>query len=421
MIDCSICSKHALGRRATNNGRPRCFACQAAEQIDAALTGPAGTLRPELKPVRDALAETAQPRSLLANWRDLASMRLLIEIAQGRLDLSHDSLDAQPQVFSVTYLRAMLVATGALPPRDENAAGLHRYVNEVVAKTTDPELRGVFTRYARWHVVGRARADRHGHISATTAGRCRAEIQCAKAFLDHLTAHGHDLDDCSQARVDDWISSDRNRRLAFIRWLKRNGYLRLVTLPEPVTPKDPGHDIDPRVQLERARYFLHDPGSASVEDRAAACLILLYAQSVTKIVALTTSDIEVRNGDTYLALGPEPLLLIPPLDALVAALPLAKPFGAASTLADSRWLFTGKNPGAHLHPASLIRRMQTLDIAARASRNSALLHLASTTPPAVFANVVGVSIGAATRWAVHAGSAWNNYAAMRGEGTVESR
>ncbi len=29
----------------------------------------------------------------------------------------------------------------------------------------------------------------------------------------------------------------------------------------------------------------------------------------------------------------------------------------------------------------------------RASRNTALLHLASTTPPAVFANVIGVDIG----------------------------
>lgn len=66
VIDCSICHQQALGRRTTNNGRPRCFACQATVQIDAALTGPDGVIRPELKPVRDALVATDRPRSLLS-------------------------------------------------------------------------------------------------------------------------------------------------------------------------------------------------------------------------------------------------------------------------------------------------------------------------------------------------------------------
>lgn len=408
VIDCSICGQHALGRRTTNNGRPRCFACQAAQQITAALTSPDGTIRPELKSVRDALAEIERPRSLLSNRRNLASLRLLSDIARGQVELSHHALDAQPQVFSVTYLRAILVAAGALPPRDENAARLHRYAAEAVTDVGDPELRGVLTRYARWHVLGRAKTNRHGHISAAVAGRCRGDIQAARSFLEHLTAHGHDLDNCPQHCVDSWLTTGRSRRLGFIRWLKRNGCLPRTRLPDPVPQKDPGHDVDPDVQLKLARRLLHDPDAASIEDRAAACLILLYAQPVAKIVTLTTRDIKVRDGDTYLGLGPEPLLLIPPLDALVTAFPVPKPFGTASTLADDRWLFTGKNAGTHLHPASLTRRMQNLGITTRASRNTALLHLASTTPPAVFASL---GIGTATRWTGLAGAAWNSYAA----------
>ena len=123
--------------------------------------------------IGDALTELRQPRSLLSNWRGLASLRLLTDIAAGRLDLSHDALDAQPQVFSVNYLRAMLVTAGALPPRDENATRLHRYVIESVTGITDPELRGVLTRYARWHVAGRAKTDRHGRLSPHVAARCR--------------------------------------------------------------------------------------------------------------------------------------------------------------------------------------------------------------------------------------------------------
>ena len=374
-------------------------------------TVPDGTIRPELTGVRDALTELRQPRSLLSNWRGLASLRLLTDIAQGRLDLSHDTLDARPQVFSVNYLRALLVAADALPARDENATRLHRYAAEVVAQVTDPEMRGVFTRYARWHVAGRAKTDRHGHLAAHVAARCRGDIQTAKSFLDHLTACGHDLDDCPQACIDAWLGGpSRNARLSFIRWLKQGGYLARARLPEPIAPKDPGHDADPDEQLALARRLLHDPDSASIEDRASACLILLYAQPAAKIAALTTSDITVRDGDTYLTLGPEPLLLIPPLDALVTALPVTKPFGTASALADPRWLFTGKNAGTHLHPTPLMHRMNRLGIITRPSRNTALLHLASTTPPAVFASLIGINIGTATHWTTLTGSAWNSYA-----------
>jgi hypothetical protein len=409
-IDCSVCHRHALGRRTTNNGRPRCFACQATARVNAALIGTDGEILPELKPVRDALVATARPRSLLSNWHDHASLHLLAEIAQSRIELTHDALDRRPQTFSVTYLRSMLVAAGALPPRDEHATRLHRYAAEIVADIDHPELRGVLTRYARWHVVGRAQTNRHGHITAAVAGRCRGEIQTAKAFLDHLTVHGHNLDDCPQDCLDAWLTNDRSRRLGIVRWLKRNGYLTRTRLPDPVPEKDPGHDIDPSRQLELARQLLHDPNSASVEDRAAGCLILLYAQPATKIVTLTTNDIHIDGDDTYIRLGPEPLLLISPLDELLGALPVDKPFGTATILADQRWLFTGKNAGAHLHPSSLMRRMHNIGILARASRNTALLHLASTTPPAVFADLIGVHVGTATRWAALAGASWNAYA-----------
>src|SRR5699024_2755134 len=77
------------------------------------------------------------------NWHDLASLRLLSDIAAGRLELRHEALDALPQVFSVTHLRALLIVAGALPARDENITRLHRHAAHVVADVADPEMRGV--------------------------------------------------------------------------------------------------------------------------------------------------------------------------------------------------------------------------------------------------------------------------------------
>lgn len=54
-------------------------------------------------------------------------------------------------------------------------------------------------------------------------------------------------------------------------------------------------------------------------------------------------------------------------------------------------------------------RMNRIMIITRASRNTALFHLASTARPAVFAFLIGINIGTATRWATLTDSAWNSH------------
>jgi hypothetical protein len=101
VIDCSLCGRQALGRRTTNGGLPRCFACQAAGQIDAALTSPDGSIRPELMPVRAALTELERPRSLLNNWHSPASRVRLTRRRQHR----HRDLLGRARRGLLEYLR----------------------------------------------------------------------------------------------------------------------------------------------------------------------------------------------------------------------------------------------------------------------------------------------------------------------------
>ena len=65
--------------------------------------------------------------------------------------------------------------------------------------------------------------------------------------------------------------------------------------------------------------------------------------------------------------------------------------------------------------------LNKLGITTRASRNAAMLHLAASVPPAVFASLIGISIGATTRWAEYAGSNWTTYAAIRTKATASPR
>ncbi|WRS29183.1 hypothetical protein U6G28_06495 [Actinomycetaceae bacterium MB13-C1-2] len=313
----------------------------------------------------------------------------------------------------MNYLRSVLVTAGALPQRDENVIRVERHVTQATKNLLDPSHRTILTRYANWYVLRCFHTHQDGPMSANVAGRCRENIDMARGFLNHVASSGYSLDDCPQIIVDQWLTEQRNRRIAFVRWLKNNGHLHQVQSPDSMREKDPNHQIDPDQQLALARHLLHNPDSASIEDRAAACLILLYAQPASKIITLTTDSVEIRDDDTYLHLGPEPLLLIPPLDTLIKALPVSKPFGTASTLADKKWLFTGKNAGGHVHSRSMMHRMNQLGIYIRSSRNTALLTLAVSTPPAVFASLIGINTSTATRWAALAGASWTNYAAIR--------
>jgi len=412
-IDCTVCGQYALGRRTTRNGKAWCFGCQATDRIDRLLAGPDGSIADGIKNVRDVLVATGRPRSVLSNWRNIESLSLLAKLACQPDQLSHELLDAEGDRFSVGYLRALLVAAGSLPERDEYAIRLRRFAARVIEEVADPQHRQVLSRYARWHVVARAKPDRHGQLRPATTDRCRREIRAAQRFLGHLERRGRSVDDCAQADLDSWLASGRSRQMGFPRWLLDYGHLPGLVLPDVVPDAGPRGQVDQEEHWAIIRRMLHDSTSASVEDRAAACLVLLYAQPVSRIVALTTDDLDVTDDGTYLRLGPEPLLLPPPLDALVTSLPIAKPFGAASTLADERWLFPGKWAGHHQHPTSLMGRLNKLGITTRASRNAAMLHLSATVPPAVFASLIGISIGAATRWAEYAGSNWTTYAAIR--------
>ena len=421
MVGCTVCGQHALGRRTTRNGKAWCFACQATDRIDRLLAGPDGTISAGIKEVRDVLVTTQRPRSILNNWDRVESLSLLARLARQHDRLSHELLDAEGDRFSVSYLRALLVATGVLPDRDEHATRLRRFAAAVIDEVADPRHQQTLGRYARWHVIARAKPDRHGQLSPAVADRCRQEIRTAQRFIDHLEARGQTVNDAAQADLDTWLSKRRGMHIRFPRWLLDNGYLSGLALPDPVPAAGPRSYVDQDEHWAFVRRMLNDETSGSVEDRAAACLVLLYAQPVSKIVALTTDDLTTGDDGTYLRLGPEPLLLPPPLDGLVTSLPVAKPFGAASTLADERWLFPGKWAGHHQHPTSLMGRLNKLGITTRASRNAAMLHLAATVPPAVFASLIGISVGAATRWTEYAGGNWTTYAAIRTKGTASPR
>ncbi len=103
--------------------KDHCARCSLGRRARDLLSAGTGTITPKLTGVLDAITAARQPRSAL-NWlRAGAGASLLADVAAGRLPVTHDALDTHPRRRAADYLRHMLTANGALPPRDEEMEG----------------------------------------------------------------------------------------------------------------------------------------------------------------------------------------------------------------------------------------------------------------------------------------------------------
>lgn len=216
------------------------------------------------------------------------------------------------------------------------------------------------------------------------------------------------LRDLRQEHLDCWLTdgpTSRRRIRAFLAWARRGGLLPALQAlsAEPRRHTDP-LDADQRLSL--VGTLLADD-SLDLRDRVGGCLLLIFAQPVTHLARLTVDDVDDHARPVRLRLGPEPLELPEPLGTLVADLKQQRP-GLATTAVGGRgrWLFPGLRLDAPLHPEHMRRRLRQHGITARPGRAAALLHLAQTLPPAILADLLGVSEGRAADWTRAATGDW---------------
>src|SRR3546814_4278942 len=132
------------------------------------------------------------------------------------------------------------------------------------------------------------------------------EIRAAQRFIAHLADRNRIIGDCTQADIDAWLTKQPDKGIRFVRWLRDNGHVGDVALPGPVPKAGPRTHANPDEHWALVRRMLHDEHSASVQDRVAACLVLLYAPPLAKIVALTVHHIHTTDAGTYPQPAPAP-------------------------------------------------------------------------------------------------------------------
>jgi hypothetical protein len=293
-------------------------------------------------------------------------------------------------------------------------ARLEYWIARVIAARPDPGERKLLHHYATWHVVRRLRGRLAG--ADTTRGQsaaARSNIRAAIVLLDWLSARGLTLATARQGDLEAWLASPeathRDAAGNFIRWARRQKLTRLDFAA--VRWAGPTGVIDTETRWEQARWLLHDD-TVSPEDRVAGLLVLLYAQTASRIVRLTLDHVHASDSEVRLKLGREPILLPGPLDGLVRQVTAArKGHAAIGDPGTSHWLFPGGRPGRALSAFRMTERLNHLGIRTGQSRSAALFQLATDLPAGVLAKMLGIHIAVAVAWQRASSGDWAAYAA----------
>lgn len=391
-----------------------CARCSLDRKLKEIFTSPGGT-SPELDRLRAALVRVDRPDNALT-WLTRKGVRTTLQdVASGHRTLTHETLDAMPLSSTLNHLRSMLVAAGALPPRDERLTDLEVWIDQAVAERTAPEHQRALHGYAVWHHLRRLRGRLHGQPASHLQVRnVRQHVTAATVFLDWLEARELTLKTCTQADLDQWLAgcaSHRTRSTTFVRWAVAHRHASDLTA-RSTRWTGPSGPLDQDRRWADARRLLHE-NAHPVADRVAGLLILLYAQKLNVITALTIHHVRHENNQTLLSLGSKPIALPAPLDSLVNELVATRKTAGSGLLADtdSTWLFPGRWPGRPLTEGALARRLHALGLNPRQSRNTALFTLATDVPAAILAKTLGIHIKAAIHWQKISAGDWAAYAA----------
>lgn len=409
-----LCRSCGRGGRSYSDGR--CPRCVLAARLEEHLAGPTGDVSTQLRPLLDALAGADDARGVLCWLRRSPNARLLGEVAAAGRLVSHELLDELPPSRYEHYVRQTLVHTGVLPERSEELDRIPAWLDQLLADYP-PQHARLIRPFVHWFLLKRARrraTERKRPAMAATSVRTRTRV--ALELLTWLDSHDVTLAELTQDRLDQWLAQGNTRTYTvryFLGWAASRSLARKLTVPT-IARQYPARILDEDDRWDRLRRCLNDTG-LPLDVRVAGTLILLFGLPASRIRNLRVQDLQERDGETYLGVG-SPALAIPPKLAVLMHKLTEAPVRESRFTGDtagSRWLFPGLLPGRPAAPSGFSRKLLDHGIDARPARNAALVALVEEIPPAVLADLLGIHISTAVRWADIARRDWTHYLAAR--------
>lgn len=392
-----------------------CARCCLREDLAGLLDDGSGTIPEALRPLHQGLCNQPRPRSALTWLRNPDVRELLTTIATSTIPPTHAAFDNHHSPHTAMHLRGLFIRYGLLEPADTNLILFQAWLEQALETIENPRHRSLIRRFAIWHHLRRLRnLSAGGKLQWGSVLSAQQDIRLAAAFLHHLDARGQDPSGCRQADIDHWLATGpttRSSARTFVHWAIRNKQLPPVKFPHRKARNSPVLDQDERLRLLGG---VLKNGDRPLHYRAAAILLLLYAQPITRIAAMTCEQIQrTDNGEATVTFNGHPVPVPHPFDEILLRHLAHRPNMNTAANHSSPWLFPGYRPGQHLHPGHLTRKILDSGIHMLGARNATLRALVLAMPPPLVAHALGYNTSTTEQHAMQSGRTWATYASHK--------
>ena len=391
-----------------------CERCTLNNRMSVALDDGSKRLAPAMVPLFKLVCGMDKPRSGL-NWLDNPQVpQLLAALASGQVPLSHEALHELPNWRTVAYLRDLLMSSGILPVVDKQLLHFQTWLHHQLVERSNSHRYRLLVQFSRWHQLPRLTARARARpLTSATRRFASEQFTHAGRFLDWLDGRGHHLAHVTQNDIDAWHAQarDSHKRVtrAFLTWAIEARLMPKLALP-PLRQTNTGQRITQNRRLALLRRILTDE-EPPLRSRVAGCLVLLYAQPVSRIVRLTVDDVILGDeGQVRIRLGDPPTPVPEPFASLLLRAVNERENTHTATNPDARWLFPGRRAGQPLNVDTLRTCIRELGIPGSATRVAALRQLVLQAPAPVVATALGFCYHTTHRHHSEAGGTWKTYA-----------
>jgi hypothetical protein len=403
-FDCSVCGLERVRFR-----KRTCAECSVRDDLNKFLgIGEKGS--PPLVILREQLLRGDRPESIYTWLRNGKVREALALMGASTFEFTHESVDELPGGRHINHLRAILTESGVLPHRDETLQRFELWLGAQL-EPLSRDVRRPVERFATWHHLRSIRRDSFDTTDSLPAvHNARQEIVAAIRFVAWLKSErGRPLSECRQADVDLWLSSGPSTRYNVGQFLITSARERLAPpLAIPHRPAQSSRRLAHKDRIEWIRRCLQGEGG-TLATSTAALLLLLYAQPLVRICALTLDAISEADGELFITFVDFPVWVPGPF-ALQIRRHLEHRSRFRTRPADTNpYLFPGGRAGSHVTSSYLMDKIRSLGINLLAAKNRSLSDLVTEMPAPIVADALGYSYQITAKYAALAAETYSRY------------
>jgi len=205
-------------------------------------------------------------------------------------------------------------------------------------------------------------ASREDRLAQTITDACRRRIRVAIHLLSFLDACGASAVTATQGlleRYQEHVGRAINDEYAFVVWLRDSRINTRLSIPYVPRPA-PMVTVPDEQRWAAVDRLLHDE-SLRRYTRIGGLLTLLFAQPLTRIVAMRTNQVTVADDTVHVCFSTLPIQMPAVLDDLIRE-HLDKRGKSLYASRDTGWLFPGGNPGRHLATENIRAQLVAIGI-----------------------------------------------------------